>query len=400
MGPLRILLLNSARRWIGEAAHTFALAEGLLARGHAVRVGLRRGFELEGRARRAGLDVLPLGMNSRFRPVEDLRDRRTLRALVDAGEVDLVHANRGKDHWLAAAAAVPGPRRVPLVRARHVVTPVHQHLANRWLYGRATDGVLSVSRAAHASLGPLAALAARGGDREAERAALEGSAPTCRIVYSAVDGARLTPARRTSQTREALGAGEDTILVGLIGRIQRVKGQRDFLTAAARVAREHPATRFLIAGRGSEGQAAGLLEYAKSEGLNPDRLLVLGVMENLPAVLAALDVGVVASIGSEGSSRVTLEYMASGVAAVATRVGGIPELLDDGVQGFLVDPRDPDRLARRIGQLASDAGLRAQMGAAGRRAAEGRFRPDRWLDEIEAFYEAVLAAHRERREGR
>jgi glycosyltransferase involved in cell wall biosynthesis len=403
--PLNLLILNSARRWIGEAAHALALAEGLAARGHRVVLGVRRGYELESRARDRGLRVLPLGFSSRFDVFSDVRDWRAIRRAMREESIDLVHCHRGKDHWLAALALVGlAPRQsatdrmpalqgedagkmpalqekdtggtpVPLVRTRHVVTPAHRHALNRWLYSRATSGVIAVSHAAMRSLGPLA-----------DRLAPERR----RVIYSAVDSARFSPDRRSEAARRELGAQPDDVLVGLIGRIQRVKGQRDFLRAAARVAARAPRTRFLIAGRGTPGHVELLRRFAREQGLAPERLAIRGWIDDLPSVMASLDVGAIASVGSEGSSRVALEYLASGVAVVATRVGGIPELLDDGSNALLVSPRDPGGLADAIERLATDESTRRQLSQAGRRHATERFGLDRWLDEISAVYESVL----------
>ncbi len=379
MRSLRILLLNSARRWIGEAAHTFTLARALESRGHWVLLGVRRGFELEKRAAAEGLRYRAFTLNSRFIPWDDLRDTRAIRQILRDEKIDLIQVNRGKDHWLAAAAQLFAARPpVPLIRARHVVTPAKDHWVNRWLYSRATDAVLSVSQAARSSLGPLAALAAHGDPRRD------------RVLYSAVDADLFSPNRRSEATRNQLGAAPGDVVIGLVGRIQRIKGQRPFLEAAARVARLHPHTRFVLAGRGTPEQTQALREYAENAGLPRENLILLGVVDNLPDIMAAFDIGVVASLGSEGHSRVTLEYMASALPVVATRVGGIPELLTDGNEGFLIEHGNPEMLAQRLETLVADAELRRHMGETGRQTTTTRFHPTRWIGEVEDFYDTVL----------
>ena len=374
--PFRILILNSARRWIGEAAHTLALAEGLRGRGHTVCLGARRGFELETRARASGLRVFPLEFSSRFNPIHDARDILRIRRIIRREEINVVHCHRGKDHWLCAAACLLLTRRVALIRTRHVVTAVRPHVFNRWLYGRATDGVIAVSKAAQNSLGRLASRL---------------SPPCVRLIYSAVDANVFSPTRRGTDVRRRLGADDETVLVGLIGRIQRVKGQRDFLRAAAAVAQKRPNARFLLAGRGSVNQVKALWEFADTVGLPRERLRVEGILADLPDVMASLDIGVVASVGSEGSSRVILEYLASGCPVVATRVGGIPDLVRDGHEGFLVEPRDPTDMAARLDRLIQDPALRRAMAEAGRRAALERFTPERWIGEVESLYRETTA---------
>ncbi len=375
--------MNSARRWIGEAAHSLALARGLRSRGHEVLLAVRRGSELDEKARaeaeKSGLHVLRLVLGSRFNPRVDAADLVRMRHRLIDGGFDIIHCHRGKDHWLGEIARllISRDRRPILVRSRHVVTPVRRHLFNRWLYGRPDFGVMAVSRATCGSLGDLI------GRLEPRRV---------RVILAAVDTEEFHPSRRDDAVRNFLGIPPGDMLVGLIGRIQRIKGQRQFLQAAARIQKSSPRpVHFLLAGRGSLGHRRALVEYGLKQGLDRGCLHVEGFFENLPPVLASLDVGVVASLGSEGSSRVALEYMASAVAVVATRVGGIPDLIDPDESGLLVEPGDVESLAEAVLGLLQDAGRRRYLAEAARRAAEARFTIDRWLQETEDFYQSLLS---------
>jgi glycosyltransferase involved in cell wall biosynthesis len=157
------------------------------------------------------------------------------------------------------------------------------------------------------------------------------------------------------------------------------------------VAQKRPNARFLLAGSGSANQVKALWEFADRVGLPRERLMIEGILADLPEVMASLDIGVVASVGSEGSSRVILEYLASGCPVVATRVGGISDLVRDGHEGFLVEPRDPAGMAARLDCLIQDPALRRAMGEAGRRAALERFTPERWIGEVESLYRETTA---------
>lgn len=308
--PLKILMTNSGRKWIGEVGHCVLLQRMLEARGHRVWIACRRKKELAKYCEAQGLRHIALRYTSRFTPTRDLSDVRRLIDLIRREKIDLIHTHRGKDHWSATVAAMI--TRTPIVRTRHVVTPVRQHLFNRWLYARSAQAVISVSSAAEGSFGPLV-------DRMKRR----------RVILSAVDSDVFHPSKRNENWRRAHvapGFKGEPLWIGLIGRIQRVKGQAIFLEAATRVAKEIPEAHFLIAGRGGQSVIAAYEQYARNHGFE-GRLLVEGMLPQLPEVMASLDIGVVASVGSEGSSRVTMEYMASGIPVVATRVGGIPELL-------------------------------------------------------------------------
>jgi glycosyltransferase involved in cell wall biosynthesis len=376
--PLRILLVNSGRRWIGEVGHCALLYEGLKAAGHHVLLACRRGSDLEAYAARRGLNSVSLAFCSRP-ALSDWRDARLLEERIRNERIELIHTHRGKDHWIGAVVALRSG--LPLVRTRHVVTPTRQHVFNRWLYGRATRGLISVSAAAERGLGGLAA---RPAIRE--------------VIPSAVSLESFRPELRSASWRRE-GLAEDApepLWIGLIGRIQRVKGQRVFLEAAGKVAAELPEARFLIAGRKGGAYARGFKRRAREAGFE-DRLVVEDMLDDLPTVMASLDIGVVASLGSEGFSRVTVEYMASGVAVVATRVGAIPELLEregEEALGKVVPPGDAEALAAAMLELGRDGELRRRLGERGVAAARARHRVEDWVEATVDVYRRAMARGR------
>jgi glycosyltransferase involved in cell wall biosynthesis len=370
----RILILNSCRKWIGEAAHTFDLRRELSRRGHQVLLGCRRGRALEEAARREGFEPLCLEFQSRFSPWRDLRDVQQVRRTVRRERIDIVHCHRGKDHWVAATALLGLKNPPALVRTRHVVTSARNHALNRRLYGRETDALIAVSQKALSGMGDLLKVV------PPERA---------RVILSAVDLERFNPARRSQARRDELGVGPDDLLVGLVGRYQNIKGQRVFLRAAGLLARRFPKARFLTAGRGSRARIERFRGRVADAGLE-ERFAVLDFQEDLPSLLASLDVGVVASLGSEGSSRVGLEYMASGAPVVATRVGALPELLGRCEHGLLAEPGDESSLAEEIARVLKHDGRREQLRLQGRARVEERHTYERWVREIEEVYAAAL----------
>ncbi|MBA2670219.1 MAG: glycosyltransferase [Gemmatimonadetes bacterium] len=368
---MKITILNSARKFIGEAAHCLALAEQLSLRGHTVTLAVRRGCELEQRASGRAIPLLPLTFNGGFHPIKDGQDLLTLRRHITTWQPDLLHCHRGKDHWLAAIAA---GNRLPIARTRHVVVPMASHLPNRWLMTNRTDGAIAVSEAAACSLGPLRSLL---GQRLS-------------VILSAVDTERFSPAKRSEPVRAQLGAAPETLLVGLVGRLQRIKGQDIFLQAAALVARTAgDKVRFLIAGRGTEEKFARLRRRAEELGI-ADRVEFRGWLEDVEATIASLDVGVVASLGSEGSSRITYECMASGVPVAATTVGGIPEILTDGETGLLVSPGDVEALAGAIGRLIETPDIRAQLTTAALARIHEHHTFDRWIADTVRVYDGAI----------
>jgi glycosyltransferase involved in cell wall biosynthesis len=383
---LTIALANSGRKWIGEIAHVAMLYRELEKLGHRPWVICREGFALHEHALREGWRVLALKFNSRFHPASDWADARRWAEWARAQHPAVLHCHRGKDHWLGAA--VSRMTSVPLVRTRHVVTPVRRHLFNRWLYFRATRAALSVSEAAANSFGPW-----------------RPHLPNAQVILSAVDHNRFMPTRRSLEWRrihsakgfEGLEAGRnEPFWFGLVGRFHRIKGHQYFFEAAARIAAEFPQAHFLMAGAGGMEKKQALRERAQGLGF-ADRLVIAGHLEDLPTLLASLDVGVIASIGSEGSSRIGLEMMASGLPVVATRVGGIPDLLErgpgdpgDGPGGILVPPRNPEAMAEGMRAFIRDRELRERAGRWNRERVIRHHDPAAWAERIVGVYRGVI----------
>jgi len=380
--PLRIVLCNSGRRWIGEAGHCWELHRVLRSRGHEVLLVCRRGYDLHCKAIEEGIPHRALALSSRFTGWSDLLDLIGFGNIVRRFRPDVVHCHRGKDHWLAAAALAGRRHRPALVRTRHVTVPVRNHVFNRWLYQSATQAVICVSQETLRGFGGL--LPEGAGQRESP------TAPEVRVIHAAVDSERFHPRLRDDELRKSLGAAPGDRIVGLIARYQKVKGQAPFLHSARRVLEKFPAARFVLAGRGSQGRIESLRREATRMGIQ-DRVTFLGWIEDLPPLLASLDVGVVASLGSEGSSRIALEYFASGVPVVATSVGGLPELVEENKAGFLVPPNRPAEMAEILLRVLTQDDLRSRLATAAREAAETRFLPDRWASETEDVYEKALS---------
>jgi len=377
--PLRILLANSGRRWIGEVGHCAQLYEALSAQGHHVVLACKRGSALEAHATAQNWKREVLEFNSRPRP-SDWTDVQRMTERIRRDRIQVFHAHRGKDHWLGVVTA----RRcgIPLVRTRHVVTPMAQHPFNRWLYSRGTQGLICVSKAVERGLGGLA-----------------GVTPVREIILSAVDQQKFSPQHRSEAWRRgALGVSEadeeqEVLWIGLIGRIQRVKGQRPFIQSLAPVAKAFPQMRGLIAGRKGIRYQRPFTRRARELGYG-DRLLVEGVLPNLPEVMASLDISVVASLGSEGMSRVTLESMASGVPVVATRVGAIPELLEregEDPLGVVVPPGDSKAMGEALLALAGDSERRRRLAERGLAAVRERHTVEGWAEAMADVYRRVLA---------
>jgi glycosyltransferase involved in cell wall biosynthesis len=321
------------------------------------------------RAKEAGIERLEtLHLSSGVSPILDVRDLRQLIAWLP--ETQVFHVHRGKEHWLAAIAnRMSNPRRA-VVRTRHIVQPVRPHALNRWLYGSATDLVVTVTNAIRDQL------------------VASGLAPEDRVVAlpGGVDAERYRPdvvPTHGLDARALLKVPADVPLIGLVAGFRVMKGHETVVAAAARLAAAGLPFHLVFVGQGPFAERIrGLVQAA---GL-ADRVSLVGFVDELPAVMAALDVALYSALESDGMSRVLWEYLASAVPVVATRVGVVPEVLEDDATAVLVPAGEAGPLAAAIERLLRDRPVRQRLGAAGAELVRERFSGARLAERLTALY--------------
>jgi glycosyltransferase involved in cell wall biosynthesis len=219
-----------------------------------------------------------------------------------------------------------------------------------------------------------------------------------RVVPDPVDLDRFHPRIPRDRIRRELGIGDEEPLIGMIAHLTPWKGHEVFLEIARAVADRVPHSRFIVVGgsiyetHGHAGYPEALRPKTAALGLS-DRVTFLGIRDDIPDLLAGLDVLVHPPSAPEPFGRVLAEAMAVGRPVVAACCGGIPEVLEDGVTGFLVPSADVGAFTAAVVRFLEDPATCRRLGGAGRRRAEARFG-------IAAHAAGVLEAHRAVLEGR
>jgi glycosyltransferase involved in cell wall biosynthesis len=204
-----------------------------------------------------------------------------------------------------------------------------------------------------------------------------------------LDGLLGAEARRGEFKRE-LGFTRGDFLVGIVARLVPIKAHQVFLRAATLLAGRVPRARFVVVG---DGERRGELETsARALGLG-ERVRFVGWRRDLDRVYADLDVVVLTS-RNEGSPVSLIEAMAAGRPVVATRVGGVPDLVDDGVNGVLVEVDDAEAIARAVETFAADAERGRAMGGAGRKRVYPAFSAARLIGDVDRLYQELGAGPR------
>ena len=176
-------------------------------------------------------------------------------------------------------------------------------------------------------------------------------------------------------------------MVGTIGWLLPIKGPMYLLKAMTEVWQTHPDIQLVYVGKGDlEKELKG---EAYRTGVS-DKVKFLGWRDDIPEIMQILDIFVLPSL-NEGMGRVLVEAMASGKPIVASKVGGIPDLVKDGHNGFLVGPGDVNGLSLAIKKLIEDEQLRLKMGAKGKSMAP-HFRVEKMVEKIDALYSSLCHA--------
>jgi len=197
----------------------------------------------------------------------------------------------------------------------------------------------------------------------------------------------LDSATHRGSFRRELSLNNGAQLVGIVGRIFPIKNHRLFLDAAAHIAAAEKAARFVIVGDGALRHQ--MEEHAAGLGI-ADRVIFTGWRRDLPRIYADLDVLVVSS-DNEGTPVSAIEAMAAACPVVATRVGGLPDLIDEDETGHLVPRGDAPALAAAVQRLLRDREAARRLGETARARIAERFTAERLIADIEHFYRDLLA---------
>ncbi len=217
------------------------------------------------------------------------------------------------------------------------------------------------------------------------------------VVYDGLDLSAFKPRRDAADVRRELGTAPDAEVVGVVGNIQAWKGQRVLVDALDLLRERRPRlVAWLVGGvhRGGLAYSEALLTHLRKRGLE-DRVVLSGPRPDVPDLMAAMDIVVHTSVRREPFGRVIIEAMAVGSPLIATRAGGVPELVNDGQDGVLTTPGSAGELAAVIDRLLEDTQERERLAAAALHSVQ-RFRLNLHVERMCALFEGVVAGRRGR----
>ncbi len=366
---MRVFLYSESHGWSGGAAQTLLLACGLKNRGHEVRLGANPEGELFRRATNAGLSPIPFVIHGDADPLAI----RKLYSLISGHSADLYHAQHAKAHGIGWVLRTLWRNAPPFLVTRRVSFPIKRDFFSRRKYvSPRINGFIAVSKGIRDVL-------------------IEGGVDAAKIevIYSGTppEDFAVIPQVELQRLRESLGLRLDIPLIVKVANYSAWKGQAVLIEAARRLKSMRKNFQILFAGRDTDGAAFnGLVEKAGVA----DCVKGIGFRTDVAHLLSLATLSVNAAVEGEGLSGALRESLFLGIPAVASRVSGNAELLEEGKCGVLVPANDSAALAQALKHLLEHPAEAKQMADAGRHRVRQELTADVMVQKTEAFYQKIL----------
>jgi glycosyltransferase involved in cell wall biosynthesis len=349
----------------GQEKRVLAELVGLAGRGHDVFLVCRQEGRIRAEAQQHGISVFALPLKSPL----DVSSILRLRTIMTEQGVEIVNTHSGIDSWIGGIAAKLA--RVPLlVRTRHLNIPLRRSIFNFVHY--------------------LPDLYITCGDNMRKTLVDRCGFPGGQVVSipTGVPAEFFSVARNDAAKKE-FGLGPGTLVITNVGILRRVKGHETTFRAVSAVVREFPLARFLIVGDGP--RRAELERMVDDLGIQ-EYVIFTGFIGDIGRVYACTDVAILSS-WSEGLPQSVLQALACAVPVVATRVGGVPEVVQHEKTGFLAEPGDHDGFAQEILRVLREPEKAYQMALAGRELVKNNHSVGHMLDQLEHLYAGMIGQH-------
>lgn len=362
----------------GPARHALILSSSLPARGYPTELVVGSTGPREGELTdpRVPLERVP-SLRREVNVSRDVSSLRSLISLLEKQRPSIVHTHMAKAGALGRLAA-------SRVGVPNIVHTFHGHVLEGYFSGPKNSFFIKLERSLAKRTGALVAVS------EAIRDELYdlgiGTDSQWHVVPLGLDlDDLLTGSADPDSARAVLGLPKEGHVVAIVGRLVPIKDHSLFIEAAALLAKQFPDVTFVIAG---DGELRSQLEKEARDVLG-SKAHFLGWVEDLKSLYAAVDVVVLTS-RNEGTPVALIEASAAGRPVVATDVGGVADVVVDGVTGFVVPPGDAGQVADAVARLLREPQLRKEFGRSGRTHVASRFSASRLVDDVVALYDELF----------
>jgi glycosyltransferase involved in cell wall biosynthesis len=351
--------------WGGQEMRIVAESLAMRARGHKVVIACQPDSRILQEAKAADLPTVPM----RIRKGLDVAGIARCVQAIRSHRIDLVHTHSSPDAWTCGIAArLAG---VPVVRSRHLSTPVKRGWSSRLVYGRLADRVITSGQAIRNHLIEVNAL------------------DSARIVSipAGIDVQRFAPVADSHAVRRELGFSDSDFVVGIVAVLRSWKGHTHLIDAVHRLAAGKVPVKLLIAGAGPQEDA--LKHKVRQLGME-SRVLMLGYRTDVPRLIGAMDCCVLPATKNEATSQALPQALSMKIPVIATAIGGLPEVVIDQQTGLLILPGDVEALRRALLWVHQHPAQSKQMAERGYAHVHAHFTFEKMIDRTEAIYGGLV----------
>jgi glycosyltransferase involved in cell wall biosynthesis len=362
---LNILEINLAKRWGGAEINVLHLCETLQRLGHKVYLGALKNGMLMKKAQKSGVNVLPITYTNQL----DIISIGTLLKYIKKFSIQIINSHVSRDSFIAGISGKLSG--VPTILTKRTCFPVGSHLFNKLLYFHLVDKIIAISGAIRDNI-----IRSVNVDRK-----------KIEVIYSGVRIEDFYDEDKFKKWSNSLTSSKEFVIAA-VSRLDEIKRIDVFIKAAAIICKSMPNVKFLVVGHDEKNIRHGLEKLADSLGVG-DKVTFTGFIDNVKPVLYGIDIFVICSV-SEGLGRGVTEAMSTGRPVVATNVGGLLEVVEDGVTGILVSPNNPEILSEKIMFLLKSPEILKNMGRNALRCVREKFNINKIAEETVSVYEEMI----------
>ena len=374
---MRILITSNVRWWNAEAAYAATLARELLNAGHKVWVLTLPNSLNETKLRNWNLPIITDIPLSSLNPWRLWRAYQRLQSLIEEQQIQIVNAHRSEGFPLLVLLRLR-LKSFALIRTRGTTRPLRDHWVNRKLHEDWIEAVIVPAQVIASQL----------------RQVLNLPPERLQVIYypansSLIDSQGESEAQQSRlECLDRLGIPEHCRVIGIVGRIRPVKGQRILLKSFVALRKHFPDIVLLMLYRDTnetEAEWQGLLQDLAESNLQQN-VYLYGYREDVLEIMRHTDIGVVSSVDSEVICRVAVEFFSVGTPVVAFPTGALPEIIWDGVTGRIAKDKSAEALAEILEWMLESPECIAELGKNARQQSLERFDPNKLLQQTLSVY--------------
>ncbi len=357
---ITILHTESSTGWGGQEIRIIQEALGLRKRGYRIFIIAEEKSEILKKSQQLEFDTFPIRF-SKYNPLSFLK----ISSLIKRLNIDIVNTHSSKDSWVTILASQLLSKKPKIIRTRHLSTPIKNNTLNRLIYNVLTDMIITT------------------GERIREKMIKHNKFDPNKIISipTGVDLGIFNPNKVVSNKNSK------EFTVGTIGVLRSWKGHSYLLEAVPLIVKKIPNIKFYIVGEGP--QRENLLRHIKNSNLEK-WVIMTGHRDDIPQILASLDVVIHPSYANEGIPQVILQALAMKKPVIASNIDCINEIIIHNKTGILIKPKNFNDIVESILKLYNNEKLRFTLAENGRKLVEENYSHEKMLEKIENVYKRLL----------